>query len=239
MIVLRSLLYQIVLIGSSLICSILVLIIGWGGYNHSVGRIGRYWAYTNLWALKYLCGLDYRIQGMEHFPANESVVVLCKHQSAWETIALRAFLPINQSWVLKQELLRIPFFGWALARFRPIAIDRSAGRREITKLLREGTAQLDAGRPVVVFPEGTRVAPGVRHPYGVGGALLAERSGRAVVPIAHNAGVFWGRRSFIKRPGTVEMVIGPIIETQGRKATEINALTEAWIEAKMTELPNG
>ncbi len=236
MILFRSLLYQVFLIASTLLYSIAVLMVGSNDSDRIVGRLGRHWGYANLWALKHLCGLDYRVQGIEHLPT-QPAVVLCKHQSAWETIALRAFLPMQQSWVLKQELTKIPFFGWALARFKPIPIDRSAGRREITKLIREGTMLLDAGRLVIVFPEGTRVAPGMRHSYGVGGALLAERSGRPVVPIAHNAGVFWGRRSLLKRPGMIDVVIGPAIETQGRKATEINALTEAWIETTVSGLP--
>lgn len=236
MILIRSLLYQVVLIGSTILFSILVLIAGIARLDGIVNRLGNAWGYTNLWALKFLCGLDYRVRGMEHLPS-EPVVLLSKHQSSWETIALRAFLPPNQAWVLKQELTRIPIFGWALMKFKPIPIDRSAGRREITKLIREGTQRLDSGRMVIVFPEGTRVAPGVHHAYGVGGALLAERSGRRVVPIAHNAGVYWGRRSFLKHPGVIDVVIGAPIETQGRKATEINALTEEWIERTVAELP--
>ncbi|NEV63436.1 lysophospholipid acyltransferase family protein [Thiorhodococcus minor] len=237
MIFLRSLLYQVVLILSSLFFSIIILGVSIRPALARCDRVAKYWGLTNLWALRTLCGLSYRIRGLEHLP-DEPIVLLSKHQSAWETIAFRAILPEQQSWVLKQELTRIPFFGWALMRCGPIAIDRSAGRREITRLVQEGTEQLGSGRNVVIFPEGTRVAPGARHSYGVGGALLAARSGRRVVPIAHNAGVFWGRRSFVKRPGVIDVIVGPVIETQGRKATEINAMTEDWIEGAVAELPS-
>ncbi|MBK1717451.1 lysophospholipid acyltransferase family protein [Thiocystis violacea] len=236
MIFLRSLLYQLVLIGSSLLYSLAILMVGWWMPSRFVSRLGRSWARLNLKALKTICGLDYRVQGLEHLP-KENAIVLCKHQSAWDIIALRAFLPADQSWVLKEELTRIPIFGWALRHLQPIPIDRSVGRREITKLIREGLRFLNAGRWVIVFPEGTRVAPGTRQTYGIGGALLAERSGRPVVPIAHNAGVFWGRRSLIKRPGTIDVVIGPVIDTRESKATEINAATEQWIERAVAGLP--
>ena len=231
MIFLRSLLFQSILIGSSLIYSLMILASGGGTTGP---RLARSWARFNLKALKILCGLDHRIHGLEHLPT-DNAIVLCKHQSAWEILALRALLPPEQSWVLKQELIRIPVFGQALKRLSHIAIDRAAGRREITRLIREGSALLEQGHWVVIFPEGTRVAPGTQGSYNIGGALLAERTGRPVVPIAHNAGVFWGRRSLVKRPGTIDMVIGPTIRTQGRKATEINAEVERWIEQALQE----
>lgn len=232
---LRSLLFQSILIGSSLLYSLAILALGSGHSGQRGPRLARAWARVNLKALKILCGLDYRVRGLEHLPT-DNAIVLCKHQSAWEILALRAILPPEQSWVLKQELLRIPVFGQALKRLSSIPIDRAAGRREITRLIREGSALLEHGHWVVIFPEGTRVAPGTHGNYNIGGALLAERTGRPVVPIAHNAGVFWGRRSLVKRPGTIELVIGPSIRTQGRKATEINAEVECWIEQAVAEL---
>ena len=236
MILLRSLLYQIFFVSSSIIFSSAILLIGWLRPFPAAARLARTWARINLVALRVICRLDYRLQGFDELPSI-TVIVLCKHQSAWETIALRALLPLEQSWVLKQELMRIPFFGWALGYLQPIAIDRSAGRRAVSKLIREGERLLAAGRWVIVFPEGTRVAPGTRHPYAIGGALLAERTGRPVVPIAHNAGHFWGRRRFIKHPGTIDLVIGPLLEVQGRQAAEINAVVEQWIETTVDHLP--
>lgn len=235
MTLLRSLLFQLILIGSSLLYSLAILALGSGDSGRRAPRLARSWARLNLKALKILCGLDHRVHGLEHLP-KDNAIVLCKHQSAWEILALRALLPPEQSWVLKQELIRIPVFGQALKRLRHIAIDRAAGRREITRLIREGSALLEGGHWVVIFPEGTRVAPGTQGSYNIGGALLAERTGRPVVPIAHNAGVFWGRRSLFKRPGTIDLVIGPSIRTQGRKATEINAEVERWIEQTIAGL---
>jgi 1-acyl-sn-glycerol-3-phosphate acyltransferase len=162
---------------------------------------------------------------------------MAKHQSAWETLALRGLLPNGQCWILKQELLRVPVFGWALASMRPIAIDRNAGTKAIKQVIAEGTAALSEGRWVVVFPEGTRVAPGERGKYNIGGAMLAERSGYPIVPIAHNAGVFWRRRALVKYPGTIDLVVGPLIATEGRRATAIIADVENWIESKVASLP--
>ena len=235
MIFLRSLLYQVVLIVSSLVYSLAILALGGRPASTLGPRIAGSWARFNLKALKIICGLDYRVHGLEHLPT-DNAIVLCKHQSAWEILALRALLSPEQSWVLKQELIRIPIFGQALKRLSHIAIDRAAGRREITRLLREGGTLLEHGHWLVIFPEGTRVAHGSQGNYNIGGALLAERTGRPVVPIAHNAGVFWGRRSLTKRPGTIDLVIGPTIWTQGRKATEINAEVERWIEQTVAAL---
>jgi 1-acyl-sn-glycerol-3-phosphate acyltransferase len=164
-------------------------------------------------------------------------VVLCKHQSTWETIALRALLPPAQTWILKRELLWVPFFGWGLAPFRPIAIDRKSGRRAVRQVLQEGQYWLARGRSIIVFPEGTRVAPGTRKRYGIGGALLAEKSGAPVVAIAHNAGVFWRRRELRKHPGVIDLVIGTPFSPRGLTAAEINRRAEQWIEARVAELP--
>lgn len=236
MILLRSLLYQVFFIGSTLIFSLAIVLLGWIVSDTLVAKLARAWARVNLAALRVICGLDWRIQGIEHLP-QEPAIVLSKHQSAWEILALRALLPFEQSWVLKQELMQIPVFGWALKSLHPIAIDRAAGRRAAAQLIRQGETLLNAGRWIVIFPEGTRVAPGTRQPYAIGGALLAERSGRPVVPIAHNAGYFWGRRRFVKYPGTIDLVIGPVLETSGRKAAEINATVEDWIERTLETLP--
>jgi 1-acyl-sn-glycerol-3-phosphate acyltransferase len=139
--------------------------------------------------------------------------------------------------VIKRELLWTPFFGWAMAAYRPIAIDRSAGRRAVKQLLDEGRGCLEAGRWVIIFPEGTRVAPGQRGRYGIGGALLAEKTGYPVLPIAHNAGVFWRRRDFRKYPGVVDLVVGEAFPPKGQRAAEINRRVEDWIEATVAELP--
>lgn len=197
-------------------------------------RVISQWARFNLWWLALTCGLRYEVEGRENIPAG-TAIIFCKHQSAWETLALQELFP-PQIWLLKRELLWIPFFGWGLALLEPIAINRSAGLRAMRQLVEQGIARLRAGRWVVIFPEGTRVTPGQRGIYHKGGALLAEKSGFPVVPVAHNAGEFWPRQGFLKKPGTIRVVIGPVIETQGRKPAEINALAETWIEAQMQQI---
>ncbi len=192
------------------------------------------WARFQVWLLKVLCRLDYRVEGLEHLPPGPAIV-LAKHQSAWETIAFQRIFP-PQTWVLKRELLWVPFFGWGLALLEPIAIRRGAGRQAIEQLVRQGRARLEEGIWVVVFPEGTRVPPGTRGRYRIGGAVLAAKTGYPVVPVAHNAGLYWQRRSFIKRPGTIRVVVGPVIETRGKSAEEILARTEEWIESQMPAL---
>ncbi|HKJ10317.1 MAG TPA: lysophospholipid acyltransferase family protein [Gammaproteobacteria bacterium] len=192
------------------------------------------WARMNLWALRWICRLRYRVQGQENIPAGNALV-FSKHQSAWETLALQRIFPA-QVWVLKRELLWIPLFGWSLALLDPIAIDRKAGRKAVVQLVRQGLDRLRKGRWVVIFPEGTRIAPGQRGRYHLGGAVLAEKSGYAVVPVAHNAGEHWGRRSLIKWPGTIQVVIGPPIPVEGRSAAQILAEAEQWIESTMESI---
>lgn len=168
---------------------------------------------------------------------SSNCIILCKHQSAWETIALRALLPPEQTWVLKRELLWVPFFGWALAPLRPIAIDRKTGRRAIRQLIKEGKYRLGQGRWIVIFPEGTRVAPGQRKPYERGGGILAQKSGYPVLPIAHNAGVFWRRRDINKYPGRIDVVIGRPLDTKGLSSADITRRVEDWIETTVARLP--
>ncbi|MBK5937949.1 lysophospholipid acyltransferase family protein [Halochromatium roseum] len=201
-------------------------------------RLVLQWEHAVLWALRRLCGLGYRVTGLEHLQAchGQGQIIFSNHQSAWETIALGPLLPTPQTWVTKRELLLVPFFGWALALFRPIAIDRSAGRRAMRQLLTVGAERLALGHSIVIFPEGTRVTPGKLKRFGIGGALLAARTGVPVVPIAHNAGCFWGRNQLRKRPGIIDVVIGPPIETKGLSASAINALAEDWISAAVTAL---
>lgn len=197
-------------------------------------RLVPLWARFNVWWLRITCGLRYEVAGREHLP-DRPAVFLAKHQSAWETLAFPQVLPLF-AFVLKRELLWIPLFGWSLAVLRPIAIDRAAGPRAIREMLSQGRSHLEHGRSVLIFPEGTRVAPGERRRYQQGGAMLATRTGCPVVPIAHDAGRFWPRRSWFKQPGTVRVAIGPAIETEGRTAAEVTAEAEAWIEGRMADL---
>lgn len=204
-------------------------------YEWLIG-VARSWGRFVLASLRITCNLGYQVVGVENLPST-GAIVLCNHQSAWETIALRGLLPPEQTWVLKKELISVPVFGGAIAAFDPIAIDRSAGRRAVKQLVEQGELALSKGRWIIMFPEGTRVPAGEVRSFAIGGALLAERSGRPVIPIAHNAGVFWGRRDFLKRPGRIDLVIGPAIPTEGRRALEINRAAETWIRGTVANLP--
>ncbi|NOY63034.1 MAG: 1-acyl-sn-glycerol-3-phosphate acyltransferase [Gammaproteobacteria bacterium] len=197
-------------------------------------RVISCWARFNLWWLKICCRLNYQLEGAENLP-QRSAIVLCKHQSTWETLALQDILPPH-TWILKRELLRIPVFGWGLALLNPVAIDRTAGRKALDQLIEQGSERLDAGCWLVIFPEGTRRPPGQKGSYRIGGAMLAHKSGHPVVPVAHNAGSYWPRHGFTLKPGTITIAIGPVIESTDRSATEINELTEAWIENRMKTL---
>jgi 1-acyl-sn-glycerol-3-phosphate acyltransferase len=196
--------------------------------------LAQLWVRTCLWMLDALCRLKFEVQGSENIPAG-SAVILCKHQSAWETIALQAIFP-PMSFILKRELLRIPLWGWAMATLEPIAIDRSARSAALKQVLRDGETRLKAGRWVVIFPEGTRVPPGRKGRYNASGGMLAHRVGCLVIPVAHNAGEFWARKAFLKYPGTIQVRIGPAIDARQFNANEIIQRAEAWIEAQMEQI---
>ncbi|MDD2834385.1 MAG: lysophospholipid acyltransferase family protein [Methylotenera sp.] len=192
------------------------------------------WARSMIWWLRITCNIQYKITGLERLPSTPSII-LAKHQSAWETLAFQAIFP-TQVYVLKRELLWIPIFGWGLAMSSPIAIDRSAGREALKKLVENGKNRLQKGFWVVIFPEGTRKAPGERGKYHIGGAWLATHTGTQVVPVAHNAGHYWPKNSFIKKPGVIQIHVGDAIQSAGLKADALNAQVEQWIENEMTTL---
>ncbi|MCY3731195.1 MAG: lysophospholipid acyltransferase family protein [Rhodospirillaceae bacterium] len=197
-------------------------------------RIAVAWADSVLYLLRKLCRLDYVVEGEQYLQGQNSVLLM-KHSSAWETIAQFKLFP-EQTWVIKRQLMWAPFLGWALAFFDPIAIDRRAGRDAVEQVLSQGRARLEEGLWVVIFPEGTRVPVGQTGRYGLSGALLATSTGRAVVPVAHNAGAFWPRRGWLKRPGTVRVVIGPPIPSTGRSARDLNHDVRSWIEATIATM---
>jgi 1-acyl-sn-glycerol-3-phosphate acyltransferase len=197
-------------------------------------RIISGWARIMLWWARVTCGLTYRVIGAENIP-DHPCVILSKHQSAWETMAFQCVFP-PVVWVMKKELLRIPFFGWGLAMTSPIAINRSAGKEALRQVTEQGKARLEKGFWVVVFPEGTRVKPGTRGKYNIGGAFLATHSGATVLPVAHNAGEYWGKNAFLKYPGTITLSIGQPIQAEGMKTGDLNQQVEAWIEQEMQRI---
>ncbi|MCK5829418.1 MAG: 1-acyl-sn-glycerol-3-phosphate acyltransferase [Methylococcales bacterium] len=193
------------------------------------------WVASIMWVAKVACSLTYKVEGLENLPKDQSFIVLSKHQSAWETLALRLFLPM-QTTVLKESLTWIPIGGWILATLKPIAINRGNPKEALRTLIEQGIKRLDEGLVVIIFPEGTRTAPSETKKFSGGGAMLAHKSGYPVIPLAHNAGEFWPRYSFLKYPGTITVKIGPAIESTDKKSKEINSEAEAWITQAMEEI---
>ena len=197
-------------------------------------RVIGYWAHFVIWLLKVICGLRHEVEGLEHLPSVPSVI-FSKHQSAWETIAYQTIFP-PQAWVLKRSLLFIPFFGWGLAATHPIKIDRGAIRKALEQVVQQGKGVLEEGRWVVIFPEGTRIAPGEHGTYYASASLLAIRAGVPLVPVAHNAGDYWRRREFRKHPGTIRVRIGEPIYPDNLKPRQMNQIAEDWIRRTMPEI---
>jgi 1-acyl-sn-glycerol-3-phosphate acyltransferase len=195
------------------------------------------WVDSVLWLLRVLCRLDYRVEGREHLPARSSIVLL-KHSSAWETLAQLRIFPA-QTWVLKRELMWAPVLGWVLWLLKPIAIDRRGGSAAVQQVLEQGRARLAEGVWVMIFPEGTRMPVGETRRYGMSGALLAAAESLPIVPVTHNAGYFWPRRGWLKRPGTIRVVIGPPIETKGVEPRVVNERAQQWIEGTLDRLRPG
>ena len=198
-------------------------------------KLASFWGTYVMFMTKAICGLSYQASGLENITPEQNAIVLCKHQSAWETIFLMAALPPS-SILLKKSLLRIPFWGWAMATLKPIAIDRSNPKQALSQLLKQGAKRLQEGYWLVIYPEGTRMAPGEQGKFSASGSLLAQRTAYPIIPIAHNAGEFWPRNSFLKYPGVIQVKIGPAIPTEGRKSRDINADAEAWIKNAMQEI---
>jgi 1-acyl-sn-glycerol-3-phosphate acyltransferase len=194
----------------------------------------RWWIDTIMWLLATLCGLRYAVEGHENLPEH-NCVILMKHSSAWETMAQMQIFG-KQTWVIKRELMWAPFLGWALALLKPIAINRRAGSSAVTQVIAQGRARLAEGFWVIVFPEGTRVPAGETRRYGLGGALLAASAGCPVVPVAHDAGEYWPRRGWLKRPGVIRVVIGPPIATADRDPRDVNDDVRRFIDGTLVRL---
>jgi len=235
-VLLRSVLFTVLLFASVLPWSLVVVMGRLNGYPAAY-RLVVWWVRAVVWLGKVLCGLDYRVEGREHIPADPCVALL-KHSSAYETLVQFLIFP-PQTWVLKRELTWAPFLGWAVASLRPIAIDRGAGQQAVAQVLDQGRARLADGLWVMIFPEGTRMPAGETRRYGISGALLARESGHLIVPVAHDAGDFWPRRGWRKRRGTVTFRIGPPVNPAGRDPRDVNAQVQQWIEAEVARLRRG
>ena len=188
-----------------------------------------------------ILGIRNQVIGFENLPVGSTApaVLLVKHQSLWETFSMAALMPHPLAFVFKKELLKVPFFGWAMARMDMIHIDRADGARAFAKVVQQGQRLLDQGTWVIMFPEGTRIPRGEKGTYKSGGTRLAIRTGAPVIPIAVTSAKCWPRKAFIKKPGTVEFSIGKPIPSQGREPDELMREVEAWIEAEMRRLDPG
>lgn len=193
------------------------------------------WVRLNLWCCRTICGLGMEIEGAENLPEKNGVVFM-KHSSAYETLAQFYVVPGEQTWVIKRELIWTPFFGWAISCVHPIAINRRAGQSAVSQVIKQGKQRLAEGIWVMIFPEGTRMPAGETRRYGISGTLLAQEAGAMITPVAHNAGYFWPRRGWRKKPGTVRFVIGPPVDPAGRDPREVNRDIQAWVEAKVAEI---
>ncbi|HQY22422.1 MAG TPA: lysophospholipid acyltransferase family protein [Gammaproteobacteria bacterium] len=221
----RNFLFYLGLVPATLLFAILGTLFFFLPFKARYYLITRWSHFFIFWA-KITCGLRYKVTGKENIPT-KNAIIFANHQSMWETIFMQVLFP-TQSWVLKKELLKIPVFGWGLALLDPIAIDRKQFN-SVKALIQQGFERLQKGRWVVIFPEGTRVAPNMNRPYSRSGAALAEATGYPILPVAHNAGLYWPRGFFIKKPGTIQVVIGPIIESKEKTATVLNKEAEHWI----------
>lgn len=235
MLVIRSALFYI---GYTLVTTIMgfvsLLICSWLPYGVRAPFLLLWNRFTLSW-LKLTCGVRYRVVGGENLP-NTPTVVLSKHESQWETYYLQLALhPIAT--ILKQELLAMPGFGWGLRLMKPIPIDRGSPREAIKQMLRLGQQRLQEDKmSVLVFPEGTRTAPGEKGRYAKGGAALAIKAGVPIIPIAHDAATFWPPHRWVKYPGTISVIIGKPIMTEGGNANELTNQAAAWIEGEVARL---
>jgi 1-acyl-sn-glycerol-3-phosphate acyltransferase len=201
---------------------------------HSRYRIISSWSRLMVWAAAHICGIRYRVLNPQNIPS-DPCIILAKHQSAWETLAFQVIFP-PQVWVIKRELLWVPFFGWGLAMLKPIAIDRAGGAKALRQTLEQGRERLAAGFNIVIFPEGTRTAPSTRGRYHPGGAWLAIKTGARVLPVAHNAGRQWPRNAWLKYPGVVTVSVGAPIDSAGATAENLMHRVESWIEDEMERI---
>jgi 1-acyl-sn-glycerol-3-phosphate acyltransferase len=187
--------------------------------------------------IRWCCGIKVKIEGYENLPKDRAYVVVANHQSEWETIFFQTLIRPHCI-VLKQELLKIPFFGWALAMLEPIALDRSQKRGALKQLLGQGKDRLERGIPIIIFPQGTRLPSGEVGVFNKGGAMLAASAEVPIIPMVHNAGLFWPGKKLLKKSGTITLRIGKPIETKERSVGDAHDESVVWIKEQMQILEN-
>lgn len=225
----RSVLFLVIFLLAVLIHSVLSLLVGPFISIQNRFRFVRLLNYFVIWWFSVCCGVRYEIEGLENLSGIESGVLVSNHQSEWETFYLQTLVcPLCT--VLKKELLMIPFFGWALALIKPIAINRQLRTSALKQILTQGSKKLQNGFWVLIFPEGTRVSLGQQKKFSKTAALLSIKSGKPIVPVAHNAGQCWPARGVLKRSGTLKVVVGPPIYPQGLEVDDLYIKSRDWIE---------
>lgn len=235
MVIIRSLFFYILVAIYTILFSVVISALSFLLSYKQISKIILVWCHLYFFTIKLICGVNYKIEGEENIPETGNALIISNHQSELETILLlMKFQP--QATVLKQELLKIPFFGWGLKRLNPIAIDRSQKSHALKQILSEGSKRLKEGFWVVIYPEGTRQPAEARERFSAGGAMLAVKSGYPIIPVAHNAGVYCPGKSIIRKPGTITFVIGKPVPTTDRKSREVNEEVESWIHGQMDAL---
>ena len=234
----RTILFYFLLASSSCIwCIISVFVAPFLSFRARYRFVVQNWCRCATCLAKVVVGIRYEIKGLENIPS-QPCVILAKHQSTWETFFLCGYFePLSQ--VVKRELLYVPFFGWAMAMLKPIAIDRSNPKAALKQLAKQGHERLGQGAWVLVFPEGTRIPVGQIGKFSRGGASLAVNANLPVLPIAHNAGEFWPKEGWGKRAGTISVVIGPVLHAEGtgpRAIADLNDRAFAWISQAQREI---
>ena len=231
----RSLLFVLFLFITVVPWALTVLVVSMFASGSTVYRLCVGWLTTAIAGARVICGVHARLQGFENLP-DGPVVLLPKHQSTWETFAFPGLMPRPLCYVFKRELLYIPFFGWAMSRMDMIHIDRSKRAEAWTRVAEQGRRFMAKGHWVIMFPEGTRIPRGEVGNYKIGGTRLAVSTGAAVVPVAVTSARCWPRKSFILRPGVIDVSVGRPIASAGREPDELMREVQTWIEAEMHRL---
>lgn len=229
---LRSLIFNIYLFGGTTVIAFILLVL-LPFSSHEMRKGSQFWTRYVMWGMRHITGIEYEIRGLEHLP-ERGAIIACKHQSAWDT-AIFVMLRLSTAYILKKELTKIPFYGWYVDRSGHIAVDRAAGAGALKGMIKDVKQALEKGRNIVIFPEGTRSNPGERGEYQPGVAAIYAQSGLPIIPVALNSGLYWGRRSFLKKKGKIIMEIMPPIEA-GLKRREFMDRLVNTIEDKTREL---
>ena len=233
MLYIRSALFSLGMIISTCLWAMPCLLAGFFSYRICCSMVSAWCIFNINWA-RLCCGIRYEISGLENVPA-KACVIISNHQSTWETLMYPCIFP-GLTWVIKKELLYIPLFGWGMASTQPIALNRRQGKKAMRRLIKEGVYKLGLGRSILIFPEGTRVPHGEQRALKIGGFVLAKESRADILPVAHDAGRLWPRKSFIKRPGTVHLRIGKVICTQHHCAEQLRAQYAQWLDANLRQI---